>query len=60
MLEELEESTEHVIGIAIAAFLVQEGSSLEAVNSKGKTPLNVVEDTHIGEILNKYVLSEEE
>ncbi|KAK9500491.1 hypothetical protein O3M35_001746 [Rhynocoris fuscipes] len=60
LLEQLEENQDHIVGIAIASYLVQEGSSLETVNSKGKTPLNIVEGTKLGEVLQKYVLTDEE
>lgn len=38
----------------MACFLVQKGASLTAVNGKGKTPLDFINDTAAIDILQSY------
>ncbi|XP_075213933.1 E3 ubiquitin-protein ligase mind bomb 2 [Lycorma delicatula] len=46
------------VAIALACYLVQEGCSLETKNANDKTPLDVVAETNIAEILNQYVTTQ--
>ncbi|KAJ1522563.1 hypothetical protein ONE63_001749 [Megalurothrips usitatus] len=46
---------QHPVAIAIACYLIQEGCSLEKQNKKGKTPLDLVPDPTLQDILKKYV-----
>lgn len=48
-------SVQHPVAIAVACYLVQEGCSLEKQNKKGKTPLDLVTDQSLQEVLKKYV-----
>lgn len=46
---------QHPVAIAVACYLIQEGCSLEKRNNKGKTPLDLVVDQALQEVLKKYV-----
>ncbi|KAK6635597.1 hypothetical protein RUM44_000851 [Polyplax serrata] len=46
---------EQSVAVAVACYLVQEGCSLTVENSKGKTPLDLVEDPLVRDILQRYV-----
>ena len=47
--------SEHSIAIAIACYLVLEGCSLTLQNSRGKTPLDLVEDKSVQVLIQSYV-----
>jgi hypothetical protein len=46
---------ENSVAVAIACYLVQEGASLQAKNKKELTPLDLVKDTPIPALLNRYL-----
>lgn len=48
-------SVQHPVAIAVACYLIQEGCSLDKQNKKGKTPLDLVTDPSLQEVLKKYV-----
>ncbi|KAK7791090.1 hypothetical protein R5R35_000511 [Gryllus longicercus] len=50
-------TTENLVALSIACYLVQEGCQLNKKNNKGKTPLDLVADTPWTEILQQYVTS---
>lgn len=50
--------SEHSVALALACYLVQEGCSLTVTNSKSKTPLDLVADTPMAQILQHYVTSQ--
>lgn len=47
--------TEHTVAIALACYLVEEGCSLSLVDAKGKTPLDIVSDASVVQLLKDYV-----
>nr|CAD7409272.1 unnamed protein product [Timema poppensis] len=48
-------TVDHLVALAIACYLVQEGCQLTKRNNKGKTPLDLVADTSMGELLQQYI-----
>ncbi|XP_067011890.2 E3 ubiquitin-protein ligase MIB2 [Anabrus simplex] len=44
-----------LVALSIACYLVQEGCQLTKKNNKGKTPLDLVADTPMAELLQQYV-----
>ena len=48
-------TVEHLVALAIACYLVQEGCSLNKKNNKGKSPLDLVQDTVMADLLQQYV-----
>lgn len=45
----------HPVAVAIACYLIQEGCSLEKHNKKGKTPIDLITDSALQDVLKKYV-----
>lgn len=48
-------TVEHLVALAIACYLVQEGCKLNKKNNKGKSPLDLVQDTVMADLLQQYV-----
>lgn len=49
------QTVEHLVALAIACYLVQEGCKLNKKNNKGKTPLDLVQNTIMADLLQQYV-----
>ncbi|KAJ8920592.1 hypothetical protein NQ315_004731 [Exocentrus adspersus] len=52
--ETISHISENRIAIAIACFLIQMGIDLDAVNSKGQSSLNIIQDSSLQELLKSY------